>query len=174
MADTHLSTVGPTGLMLAENIRRIRTMRAWTYVDLAARLAAAGRPIPVLGLRRLEHGERRADADDLTALAAVFGVGVQQLLDAPSCADCGSAPPAGYTCNTCGLRPASDPPRLRAVYHPTMRRMSHEEFAGHQEMREMFAPFLDAAYRDAAAFGQAMATLHEDVPATFKPQELQP
>jgi transcriptional regulator with XRE-family HTH domain len=88
--------------MLAENIRRIRTMRAWTYVDLAARLAAAGRPIPVLGLRRLEDGKRRADADDLVALAAVFGVGVQQLLDAPSCADCGSAPPAGYTCNTCG------------------------------------------------------------------------
>lgn len=173
MADTHPGTVGPTGLMLADNIRRIRGMRAWTYVDLAARLTAVGRPIPVLGLRRLEDGKRRVDADDLVALAAVFGVAVQQLLDAPSCADCGSAPPAGYTCNTCGPRPASDPPQLTAVYYPTFRRMSSEEFAGHQEMREMFAPVLDAAYRDAAIFGQAMAALHEDVPATFKPQEPQ-
>jgi transcriptional regulator with XRE-family HTH domain len=174
MADTHPGTVGPTGLMLADNIRRIRGMRAWTYVDLAARLTAAGRPIPVLGLRRLEHGERRVDADDLTALAAVFGVSVQQLLDAPSCADCGSAPPAGYTCNTCGLRPAGDTPQLTAVYYPTFRRMSSEEFAGHQERQALFAAVLDAACRDAAAFGQAMAALHEDVPATFKPEEPTP
>jgi hypothetical protein len=39
------------------------------YKELAERLADLGRPIPVLGLRRLERGERRADADDLTALA---------------------------------------------------------------------------------------------------------
>jgi transcriptional regulator with XRE-family HTH domain len=174
MADTHPGTVGPTGLMLADNVRRIRTMRAWTYVDLAARLTAVGRPIPVLGLRRLEDGHRRVDTDDLTALAAVFGVSVQQLLDAPSCTDCGSAPPAGYTCNTCGGDRVSDTPQLVAVYYPAFRRMSLEEIDRHQEMREMFAPVLDAACRDAAAFGQAMATLHEDVPPTFKPQEPQP
>lgn len=166
MADTPPGTVGPTGLMLAENIRRIRTMRAWTYVDLAARLTAAGRPIPVLGLRRLEEGKRRADTDDLVALAAVFGVAVQQLLDAPSCADCGSAPPAGYTCNTCGLRPVSDPPQLTAVYHSTVRRMSHEEIADRQKLQRVLGPILDAACR------QVMDT--SDVPATFKPQEPTP
>jgi transcriptional regulator with XRE-family HTH domain len=88
--------------MLARNIRRIRGQRGLTYVKLATQLTEAGRPIPVLGLRRIERRERRVDADDLTALAVVLGVTVQQLLDPPSCQACGSAPPAGFTCNECG------------------------------------------------------------------------
>lgn len=56
------------------NVRRLRQREGLTYKDLSLRLEELGRPIPVLGLSRLERGERRVDADDLTALAIAFGV----------------------------------------------------------------------------------------------------
>jgi transcriptional regulator with XRE-family HTH domain len=88
--------------MVAENIRRLRAMRVMTYVALSRRLAVIGRPIPVLGLRRIEQGERRVDADDLVALAEVLGVEPVQLLAAPACNACYGAPAYGFTCNECG------------------------------------------------------------------------
>lgn len=51
-----------------------------TYAELSRRLEALGRPIPPLGLRRMEAGERRADVDDLMALALVLGVSPLALL----------------------------------------------------------------------------------------------
>ena len=63
-----------------ENIKRIREGQRVTYVELSKRLAVLGRPIPVLGLRRIERGERRVDVDDLLALAAAFGVEPIRLL----------------------------------------------------------------------------------------------
>lgn len=45
-----------------------------------ARLAEIGRDIPPLGLRRIESGERRVDADDLMALAVALGVSPISLL----------------------------------------------------------------------------------------------
>ncbi|MFN8101623.1 MAG: XRE family transcriptional regulator [Mycobacterium sp.] len=50
------------------------------YVKLAARLEEIGRPIPTLGLRKIESYERRVDADDLVALAAALGVSPVTLL----------------------------------------------------------------------------------------------
>lgn len=62
------------------NIRRIREGQRLTYVELSERLASVGRPIPVLGLRRIERGERRVDVDDLLALAYALGVPPVDLL----------------------------------------------------------------------------------------------
>lgn len=50
------------------------------YADLSRRLEAIGRPIPVLGLSRIEKGERRVDADDLVALAVALDVSPLTLL----------------------------------------------------------------------------------------------
>jgi transcriptional regulator with XRE-family HTH domain len=50
-------------------VRKLRTSAEMTYRELSERLSDLGRKIPELGLSRLERGERRADADDLTALA---------------------------------------------------------------------------------------------------------
>jgi len=50
------------------------------YVKLAARLEELGRPIPTLGLRKIESYERRVDADDLVALAVALGVSPVSLL----------------------------------------------------------------------------------------------
>lgn len=59
---------------MAANVARIRDAQRLTYVDLSKRLTDLGRPIAVLGLRRIERGERRVDADDLLALAVALGV----------------------------------------------------------------------------------------------------
>jgi hypothetical protein len=44
------------------------------FAQLSRELVRAGRDIPPLGLGRIESGERRVDVDELTALAAAFGV----------------------------------------------------------------------------------------------------
>ncbi|MDH6282596.1 helix-turn-helix domain-containing protein [Prescottella agglutinans] len=66
--------LGPTGEVVAHNIRRLRDAANLTYAELGRRLEANGRTIPTLGLRKIESGERRVDADDLVALALALGV----------------------------------------------------------------------------------------------------
>lgn len=66
--------LGPLAEQIAENIRRIRESRRLSYALIAERLEEVGRPIPVLGLRRIERGDRRVDVDDLVALAYVLAV----------------------------------------------------------------------------------------------------
>jgi transcriptional regulator with XRE-family HTH domain len=70
--------LGATGQTVADNVERFR--RGMTYTDLSKRLAAIGRDIPALALRRIEQGDRRVDADDLLALALALGVSPANLL----------------------------------------------------------------------------------------------
>lgn len=70
--------LGPTGEAVRANVRRLRG--GLQYKELAQMLEDVGRPIPTLGLRRIEVGERRVDADDLMALAVVFNVSPLTLL----------------------------------------------------------------------------------------------
>lgn len=72
--------LGPTGQQVRANIRRFREQRKLSYRELSDRLAEAGRPIPTLGLSRIENGERRVDADDLVALAIALKVNPSALL----------------------------------------------------------------------------------------------
>jgi hypothetical protein len=88
---------------VAQNIRALREARQLSYAELARRLDAAGHPIPVLGLRRIENLQRRVDVDDLAALAHSLDVPEPWTLTGPpACDRCHGAPPAGFTCNTCG------------------------------------------------------------------------
>lgn len=70
--------LGPTGHTVAENIRRLRGHVS--YAELSRWLSDHRRPIPPLGLRRIEAGERRVDVDDLMAFASVFGVNANAIL----------------------------------------------------------------------------------------------
>lgn len=65
---------GRVGQVLAQQLRRVRESRHVTYTDLVKRLDDLGHPIPILGLRRIERGERRVDVDDLVALARALRV----------------------------------------------------------------------------------------------------
>ncbi len=74
------SDLGPTGIDFTHAVRRQREKLGLSYAELSRRLAEIGRDIPPLGLRRLEAGTRRADVDDLVALAAALGVSPSTLL----------------------------------------------------------------------------------------------
>jgi transcriptional regulator with XRE-family HTH domain len=78
------SDLGPTGINLSHTVRRLREERGYTFNELAQRLADIGRGIPVVGLRRIEDGTRRVDADDLMALAVALGISPITLLFPPS------------------------------------------------------------------------------------------
>lgn len=71
---------GPAGERVADRVKKLRNASGLTYKELSERLDALGRPIPVLGLSRLEKGERRVDADDLIALALALDVTPNRLM----------------------------------------------------------------------------------------------
>lgn len=73
-------SLGPTGETVRDNIREFRERADLTFAEMSRRLKAAGRPIPPLGLRRIESGERRVDVDDLTAIAVVLDVAPVRLM----------------------------------------------------------------------------------------------
>lgn len=98
-----LGPLGPAGHNLRRNIQRLREQRHWSYREVEERLAEVGRVIPTLSLGAIEAGERHADIDDLVALAAVFDLSVEELLQPPaSCGTCQGAPPRGFMCTECG------------------------------------------------------------------------
>ena len=72
--------LGPVGGYVIANLTDLREARRLTYRELSERLRAIGRPIPPLGLSRIEKGQRRVDADDLAALAIALGVNPTALL----------------------------------------------------------------------------------------------
>src|ERR1700683_3024306 len=60
---------GPIGAYLIKNLEQLRKARRLSYQDLSVRLREVGRPIPALGLSRIEKGTRRVAADDPVGLA---------------------------------------------------------------------------------------------------------
>ncbi|MDX1880094.1 helix-turn-helix transcriptional regulator [Mycolicibacterium sp. 141076] len=74
------SELGPSGTAVWHNVQRLREKQRLSYAELSRNLAEMGREIPPLGLRRIESGERRVDADDLVALAIALGVTPATLL----------------------------------------------------------------------------------------------
>lgn len=84
------------------NVRRFRQGQQMTYMALSEKLDITGCHIPVLGLRRVERGDRRVEVGELVAFADVFGVEPARLLEPFDCPQCHGAPPTGFTCRTCG------------------------------------------------------------------------
>ncbi|MGW2550689.1 helix-turn-helix domain-containing protein [Streptomyces sp. NPDC001635] len=102
MNRTPMGPLGAAGNNVRRNVIRLRERRGWTYRDVEERLAQAGRAIPTVELGWVEAGERPVDVDDLMALAVVFDLGVEELLQPPAdCANCHGAPPNGFMCMEC-------------------------------------------------------------------------
>jgi transcriptional regulator with XRE-family HTH domain len=72
--------IGPVGRQAIANIEELRQSRGLSLRDLAARLAALGRPIGDTVLHRQSQGKRRIDADDLLALTVALGVNANAIL----------------------------------------------------------------------------------------------
>jgi hypothetical protein len=72
--------LGPTGETVRSNIKRIRENQRIAVTELSAKMRELGRPIPPLGIHRIEDGQRRVDVDDLVALAVALGVSPTSLL----------------------------------------------------------------------------------------------
>lgn len=80
MPDEAEISPGPLTAHIAASLRRVREAQRVTYTELVQRLSDLGRPIPILGLRRIEKGERRVDIDELVALARALRVPAITLL----------------------------------------------------------------------------------------------
>jgi transcriptional regulator with XRE-family HTH domain len=116
--------LGPVGHALRERIAAGRKAHRLTYKELSDRITATGRHIPVLGLSRIEAGERRVDADDLVAIAAALAVPVPVLLGLTDstdsgCKNCNGQPPPGYTCSACGVHTIRLSPQERNSVPPS-------------------------------------------------------
>lgn len=78
--------LGATGETVRKNIRRIRDSKGISGPELSAKLDELHRPIPPLGIHRIESGQRRVDVDDLVNLALALDISPITLLmpEAPS------------------------------------------------------------------------------------------
>lgn len=102
MSEMPRGPLGAAGNNVRRNVRRLREHHRWSYREVERRLAQVGRAIPVLGLSAIDTGERRVDVDDLVGLAAVFDLGIEELLQPPpDCKNCHGAPPPGFICMEC-------------------------------------------------------------------------
>lgn len=72
--------LGPAGEAVRANVRRLRDAQGVSAAELSKKLDSLDRPIPLIGIQRIEAGTRRVDADDLVALAVVLGVSPITLL----------------------------------------------------------------------------------------------
>jgi transcriptional regulator with XRE-family HTH domain len=77
---TPKNPIGPTGHRAADTVAALRQDDRLSYKELSDKLRELGRPIPTLGLSRVERSERRIDADDLVALAIALGTTPNRLL----------------------------------------------------------------------------------------------
>jgi transcriptional regulator with XRE-family HTH domain len=86
-----MTVPGPLGHNLIANMGYLRQVQGLSLRKMSAELDRIGRPIPPLGLSRIEQGRRRVDVDGAAALAEILGVTPDVLLSAPEAV---KAPPA--------------------------------------------------------------------------------
>ncbi|MEU7763886.1 helix-turn-helix domain-containing protein [Nocardia sp. NPDC049190] len=76
--------LGPTGKTVAHNVARIRKTQGLTLRDVSERLAGTDRPLAHNTISEIERGARRADVDDLVALAVALNCSPLALLLPPT------------------------------------------------------------------------------------------
>ena len=96
---------------ISRNVRRLRRARDWTQEEAAERFSKiSGLPQSKASWSAGEQvgkaRQRQWTANDLVALAELFGVAIGDLFS-ECCSQCAGAPPAGFACLTCGTGGAS-------------------------------------------------------------------
>jgi transcriptional regulator with XRE-family HTH domain len=72
---------------VASNIRRERQELGWGLAELSERVTAAGHPLSLKTLSKIETGLRGIDVEDLRALSMTLAVPVDDLLSNPALRD---------------------------------------------------------------------------------------
>lgn len=72
--------MGSAGRIFGKNLRRIRRALNLSTAEVSERLEQIARPIPATSLGRMESGYRKAEVDDVMALAIVLDVSPLALL----------------------------------------------------------------------------------------------
>jgi transcriptional regulator with XRE-family HTH domain len=88
--------------LFALRLRQFRQARGWTQADVSRRLATFGCRLDQSSLARVENGHRRIQLNEAFALAALFGLEIERLLEGIHCDVCLDYPPAGFACEKCG------------------------------------------------------------------------
>lgn len=80
--------IGPLGLAVAENVKRLRAEQKLTRAELSEKLKAVGVHLaPLPSIKQIEERNRRIDVDELVGLAAVFGMTPEMLMDKQSASE---------------------------------------------------------------------------------------
>ncbi|MEU4414474.1 helix-turn-helix domain-containing protein [Nocardia salmonicida] len=118
--------LGTTGETVRENVARLRRDQGLSLSALADKLAATDRPLSRNMISEIERGARRADVDDLAALAYALGANPNTLLmphtasgaDDVSVTAAGTAPAASVWEWLRGTYPLESPtPAARLQFH---------------------------------------------------------
>lgn len=109
MTTKRFTPIGDASRAVALHVYSNRRARGWSQEELAKRISSSGfhMTLGIVGkieanLDELDRRQRRVTVDELVAFAAAFGANPGAMLTAPECGTCNGAPPAGFTCQTCG------------------------------------------------------------------------
>lgn len=97
----------PLTLQVGRNVRLYRQRRRWTLDQLAERLQPYGVGVSASMLAAWEANKRASiSVDRLYALADVFRVAVEEMVEPERCPACNDRPPSVGVCPTCKARVA--------------------------------------------------------------------
>jgi transcriptional regulator with XRE-family HTH domain len=102
--------------IVGANIRALRQRKGWTQAKLGELMGWPSTSTVCAAEGHRSNRQRGFRADEITQLAAIFGVFPWQLTT--RCANCNGHPPAGFACLACGATPGSDLPAVSALPRP--------------------------------------------------------
>lgn len=121
---------------LGNRVRELRKERGWSQAELVTRLEALGVGMHQTTVAKLERGNRPTPAEELWALATVFGVDYSDLLPAPPNSD----PDAELMAEYAAAATAVDMHNRRLMELEAQRAVQEEQLAhAQQRMRELAA-----------------------------------
>jgi hypothetical protein len=100
--------------IVAGNIPALRQREGWTQVKLGELMGWPNASTVCAAEGRRSRRQRGFTTDEVTRLAALFGVSPGQLTT--RCANCDGHPSAGFACLACGTTSGSDLPAVTAVH----------------------------------------------------------
>lgn len=92
-------------LTVSQNVALLRRARGWTQEEFGMRIKPyVGAQWSRATVSAAEKGGRAWTANEVAAVAEIFGASVGELFELPDpCDTCNGIPPVGFICGSCGL-----------------------------------------------------------------------